>query len=67
MTYRDGKEILCESNGKPSHKASRAGDVQQICPHCSGLHYGQGFDACPYVALVTDPAATEDQRKNAAE
>jgi hypothetical protein len=36
------------------------------CPHCGGEHFGQRFDNCPYVRLLTDPEATDEQRKNAA-
>jgi hypothetical protein len=38
---------------------------QRHCPHCGGLHYGQRFDDCPYLKLVNDPNATEEQRANA--
>jgi hypothetical protein len=24
------------------------------CPHCGGQHWGQRFDDCPYVALLSD-------------
>jgi hypothetical protein len=40
---------------------------QPTCPHCGGTHWGQRFDDCPYVRLVADPNATEEQRTNAAE
>ncbi len=36
------------------------------CPHCGGEHWGQRFDACPFVAIATDANATESQRTNAA-
>lgn len=36
------------------------------CPHCGGQHWGQRFDDCPYVDLLTDPNATEEQKMNAA-
>lgn len=35
------------------------------CPHCGGLHLGQRFDDCPYIKILKDPAATEEQRTNA--
>jgi hypothetical protein len=40
---------------------------QPTCPHCGGQHWGQRFDDCPYVRLVSDKSATEEQKHNAAE
>jgi hypothetical protein len=40
---------------------------QPPCPHCGGTHLGQRFDDCPYVKLVVDESATEEQRQNAGE
>lgn len=37
------------------------------CPHCGGEHWGQRFDDCPYVQILADPNASEEQRLNAAE
>jgi hypothetical protein len=37
------------------------------CPHCGGQHWGQRFDDCPYVALLSDLTATKEQRANAAD
>ena len=37
------------------------------CPHCGGIHYGQRFDDCPYVRILADPNASEEQKNNAAE
>lgn len=39
--------------------------VDQRCPYCGGLHYGQRFDDCPYIKLAVDEKATEEQRRNA--
>lgn len=27
--------------------------VDERCPHCGGIHYGQKFDDCPYTPLLT--------------
>lgn len=39
---------------------------QPKCPHCGGEHWGQRFHDCPFVKLVADQSATEEQRQNAA-
>jgi hypothetical protein len=46
---------------------SSAAVVYPKCPHCGGEHWGQRFDDCPYVALLADPAATSEQKANAAD
>lgn len=42
-------------------------EPQPNCPHCGGLHLGQRFDNCPYVKLITDEQASEEQKQNARE
>lgn len=37
----------------------------QSCPHCGGQHWGQRHDDCPYVSLLADVTATEEQVQNA--
>lgn len=35
------------------------------CPHCGGEHWGQRFDECPFIKILADPNATEEERQNA--
>ena len=48
-------------------KQKQASTGQPTCPHCGGWHWGQRFDDCPYVRLLADPSATDEQRANARE
>jgi hypothetical protein len=56
--------ILARDCGDLMKQQPQAGNVR-ICPHCGGQHWGQRFDNCPYVELVDNPSATDEQKANA--
>lgn len=55
-----------ENRGTRGASVTGASKGHPKCPHCGGEHWGQRFDDCPYVRLLSDPSASEEQRLNAA-
>ncbi len=67
MNERALKRISRSNARRFAYHGSEREGMNQTCPHCGGLHLGQRFDDCPYVKLVSDPTASQEQKRNAAE